>query len=67
MKVIQGSLIMFFYFVKYPMVFFYGVNFFYLQIDFPLSFHIFALLCAILIGKDFLFPHQKSENYGGIK
>jgi len=67
MKTLYGALIMFFYFVKYPVVIFYLINFFYFGVFIPHYFDIFTFICVVLIGKDFFFPHNKPDNCSEIK
>jgi len=67
MNVIYGTLIFFFYFVKYPLVIFLPVAYFYL--DYPNNWilNILACISFILILKDWFFPHEKPENCQGVK
>ncbi len=62
MNVIYGTLIFFFYFVKYPIVIFLPVSYIYL--DFPNNWLMDALafISACLIIKDWFFPHEKPDN-----
>lgn len=67
MKTIYGTLIFFFYFVKYPIVIFLPIA--YLQLDYPNNniMNILTFISVSLIVKDWFFPHEKPENCSGIK
>ncbi|RLA83568.1 MAG: hypothetical protein DRG78_03970 [Epsilonproteobacteria bacterium] len=67
MNTIYGTLIFFFYFVKYPIVIFLPIA--YLKLDYPNSIvmNILAFTSVCLIIKDWFFPHDKSENCTGTK
>jgi hypothetical protein len=67
LKTIYGTLIFFFYFVKYPIVIFLPIA--YLKLDYPNNniMNILAFISALLIVKDWFFPHEKPENCQGLK
>jgi hypothetical protein len=67
MKVIYGTLIFFFYFIKYPVVIFVPVSYF--SLDYPNNSIMNVLWCIslILIFKDWFFPHEKPQNCKGIQ
>ncbi len=62
MKIIYGSFIFFFYFIKYPTVIFLLVAYFYL--DYPNNYimNILGFISMLLIIKDWFFPHEKPTN-----
>jgi len=67
LKVIYGTLIFFFYFIKYPLVIFLPIA--YWQLGYPDNFilDILAFVSAMLIIKDWFFPYKKPTNCQGIK
>jgi len=67
LNTIYGTLIFFFYFVKYPVVIFLPIA--YMQLDYPnsITMNILAFISVCLIIKDWFFPHQKPENCTGTK
>jgi hypothetical protein len=67
MKVIYGTLIFFFYFIKYPVVIFVPVSYF--SLDYPNNSIMNILWCIslILIFKDWFFSHEKPQNCKGIQ
>ena len=67
MKTIYGTLIFFFYFVKYPIVIYLAIT--YLYLDFPNNYilNILGFISLSLIIKDWFFPHTKPENCQGAK
>lgn len=67
MKKIYGSLIFFFYFIKYPVIIYLLVNYFYLELENSLIINILGVISIILILKDLLFPYKKSDNCSGVK
>ena len=67
MKKIYGSFIFFFYFIKYPVVIYLLVNYFYLGITNSLYIYFLGVISVILILKDLFFPHKKSKNCAGVK
>jgi hypothetical protein len=67
MKKIYGSLIFFFYFIKYPVIIYLIVNYFYLELENSLIINILGLISIVLILKDLFFPHKKSDNCSGVK
>lgn len=67
MKKIYGSLIFFFYFIKYPVVIYMLVNYFYLELENSLIINILGLISLVLIFKDLFFPHKKPDNCSGVK
>jgi hypothetical protein len=62
MKTIYGTLIFFFYFIKYPVIIFVPVSYF--SLDYPNNWimNILWIISLILIVKDWLFPHEKPAN-----
>lgn len=58
MNKIYGSLIFFFYFVKYPLVIFLPVYYFYLELPNNNILNILFCICVVLIFKDWFFPHE---------
>ena len=58
MKKIYGSFIFFFYFIKYPVVIYLLVNYFYLGITNSLYIYFLGVISVILILKDFIFGGQ---------
>ena len=67
MKVLYGTLIFFFYFVKYPLVIFLQIAYFYLDYNNNWILNILFGISVILILKDWFFPHQKPQNCQGPK
>ena len=67
MKKIYGSLIFFFYFIKYPVIIYLLVNYFYLELENSLIINILGVISIILILKDLLFPYKKSDYCSGVK
>ena len=67
MNTIYGSLIFFFYFIKYPIIIFLPIA--YLQLDYSnsLTMNILAFISVCLIIKDLFFPHEKQNNCTGTK
>jgi len=67
LKVIYGTFIFFFYFIKYPIVIFLPVA--YLKLDYPnnIVMDILAFISICLIIKDWFFPHKKPTNCQGVK
>jgi len=62
MNIIYGSLIFFFYFVKYPIVIFLPIAYFYLDYPNSIIMNILAGISLILIIKDWFFPQPKPDN-----
>jgi hypothetical protein len=62
MNVLYGALIMFFYFIKYPLVVYLGLHHFYLELEPNIILDILGIISIILIAKDFIYPHQKPED-----
>jgi hypothetical protein len=60
MKIIYGTLIFFFYFIKYPLVIFLPIMYFYLDFDNNLVLNILTFISVCLIIKDFFFPHKNA-------
>jgi len=67
MKVIYGTLIFFFYFVKYPIVIFLPIAYSYLGYPNNYIMDILAFISVNLIIKDWFFPHEKPANCQGVK
>jgi len=67
MKTIYGTLIFFFYFIKYPIVIFLPIA--YIELEYPnsMTMNILAFISVCLIIKDWFFPHEKPKNCQGIK
>lgn len=59
MNKIYGALIFFFYFVKFPLVIFLPVFYFYLEGQNNWILNILFFISIILIFKDWFFPHEK--------
>jgi hypothetical protein len=62
MNAFYGALIMFFYFIKYPLIVYLGIHYFYLELESNFILDILGIISIILIVKDFIFPHQKPVN-----
>ena len=67
MKKIFGSFIFFFYFIKYPVVIYLLVSYFYLEITNSLVMYVLGAISIVLILKDIFFPYKKPDNCSGIK
>lgn len=67
MKKIYGSIIFFFYFIKYPVVIYLLFSYFYLEITNSYFMYVLGLISFILILKDFIFPYKKPDNCSGPK
>ena len=67
MKKIYGSLIFFFYFIKYPVIIYLLINYFYLKLENSLIINILGLISLVLILKDLFFPYKKPDNCSGVK
>jgi len=67
MKVIYGTLIFFFYFIKYPIVLFLPIA--YMKLDYANNniMNVLAFISICLIIKDWFFPHEKPKNCKGIQ
>ena len=61
MNKIYGSLIFFFYFVKYPLVIFLPIFYFYLDGQNNWILNILAFISILLILKDWFFPENKCD------
>lgn len=61
MNKLYGSLIFFFYFVKYPLVLGLPVLYFYLGVPNNWILNLLAFISSLLIIKDFFFPHENKE------
>ena len=61
MKVLYGTCIFFFYFVKYPIVLGLPLLYFYFDYDNNIFMNILWSMSFILILKDWFFPHDKCE------
>lgn len=59
MKVLYGSFIFFFYFVKYPLVLGLPILYFYFEFENSWILNVFAFISFALILKDWFFPHDK--------
>jgi len=59
MKKIYGTLIFFFYFIKYPMVVFLPIAYFGLDYQNNYILNLLWFISATLIIKDLFFPHNK--------
>ena len=59
MNKIYGTLIFFFYFIKYPILIYLAII--YLYLDFPSNYilNILGFISINLIIKDWFFPHEK--------
>ena len=67
MKVIYGTLIFFFYFVKYPIVIFLPIAYTQLGYSNNIIMDILAFISFVLIIIDWFFPHEKPSNCQGVK
>lgn len=67
MKKIYGTLIFFFYFIKYPIVIYLLLAYFYLEVETSLIMNILGFVSLLLIVKDLFFPYKKSDNCSGVK
>jgi hypothetical protein len=65
MNVIYGTLIFFFYFIKYPLVIFLLVGYLYLDYSNNWILDILAFISLCLIVKDWFFPYEKPTNCKG--
>ncbi len=61
MNTFYGALIMFFYFIKYPLVVYLALHHFYLELEPNFILDILGVISVVLIVKDFIYPHQ-TEN-----
>ena len=61
MKDIYGTLIIFFYFLKYPLVIFLPISYLYLNYNNNYIMNILWIISVILILKDWFYP-SKEEN-----
>ncbi len=59
---VYGAFIMFFYFIKYPIVIYLGACYFYLDMPSNFIMDILGAISVALILKDIFFPHQKPDN-----
>ncbi|NOQ30464.1 MAG: hypothetical protein GQ570_05000 [Helicobacteraceae bacterium] len=67
MKELYGTLIIFFYFIKYPLVIFLPVGYIYLGYENNTIMNVLWLTSLILILKDWFFPYKKPDNCLGVK
>ena len=67
MKTIYGTLIFFFYFIKYPIVIFLPIAYLKLGYSNNIILDILAFISLLLIVKDWFFPHEKPQNCQGVK
>lgn len=61
MNKIYGTLIFFFYFIKYPIFIFLPIFYFYLDGSNNWILNILYFISIILILKDWMFPHKGSK------
>ncbi len=61
MKTLYGTLIFFFYFVKYPIAIGLPIGYFYLEYPNNWVMNILWIISILLIIKDWLFPHDKCD------
>ncbi|PLY08550.1 MAG: hypothetical protein C0626_11880 [Arcobacter sp.] len=66
MNKIYGSFIFFFYFVKYPIVIYLTVSYFYLNFPQNIVMHILGVISIILILKDWISLYIKPKKSSGI-
>jgi hypothetical protein len=64
---IYGSLIIFFYFIKYPVISYLIVNYFYMKLPTNIIINIIGLISFFLIIKDVIFYYKNINNYLGKK
>ncbi len=67
MKKIYGTLIFFFYFIKYPVIIYLLLAYFYLEVQSSLIMNVLGFISLILILKDLFFPYKKPDNCSGLK
>ena len=67
MNTIYGTLIFFFYFIKYPIVIFLPVAYLNLDYQNSMMMNLLAFVSICLIIKDWFFPHEKPQNCQGVK
>ena len=61
MKELYGSLMIFFYFIKYPIVIYFAINYFYLQLESNFIMDSLVLISIALIVKDWLELYIRSR------
>jgi len=61
MNKLYGTLIFFFYFIKYPVVIFLPVGYFYLDYPNNIIMNVLWVICFILILKDWFYGYDKSD------
>ncbi len=61
MNKVYGTLIFFFYFIKYPVVIFLPVGYFYLDYQNNIIMNALWVICVILILKDWFYGYDKSD------
>ena len=62
MNKIYGTLIFFFYFVKYPIVIYLPISYLYLDLANNNIMNCLAFISSLLIIKDWFFPLEKPKN-----
>ncbi len=67
MNVVYGATIMFFYFVKYPIVIYLVIHYLYFDLPSNNILDILGVISFVLILKDWFAPHKKPDNCQGIK
>ena len=61
MKKFYGSLIIFFYFLKYPILIYVAISHFYLKINIPIIMWILAVISLILVFKDIFIKSREDS------
>ena len=67
MAKLYGTLIFFFYFIKYPIVVYLPISYLYLDLVNNNIMNILAFISSLLIIKDWFFPLEKPKNCAGAK
>jgi hypothetical protein len=61
MKDLYGTLIIFFYFLKYPLVIFLPIAYIYLNYENNYIMNILWIISLVLILKDWFYPHKEES------
>jgi len=62
MKQLYGMLIIFFYFVKYPIVIYVPLSYYVLKFPSNWVMNVLWVVSVVLILKDIFFPHDKEKS-----
>ncbi len=62
MNTLYGALIMFFYFIKYPVIIYLGICYFYFDIPSNFIMNGLGVISIVLILKDIFYPYKKPDN-----